>query len=246
MQITREAWVEYITKMSNISKKAATLMQDWIEKHGFDDDKALLEFAMYLATHYGEAIGALACEMYEMTAIAQGVAIKAAEIAATPTYGEVAKAVLGTRKQSPDLIPSAINRLVKQTGADTTLHNAIRDGAEFAWIPYGDTCSFCLTLASRGWQTASKKALRNGHAEHIHGNCDCQYAVRMDGKSGVKGYDPDVYLQMYENADGRKPEDKINAMRRAKYAANAERINAQHREAYRRRKEQEKRLRNED
>ena len=45
------------------------------------------------------------------------------------------------------------------------LKNALRDGAEFAWVPNGDTCAFCMTLASRGWQRASKRAIKNGHAE---------------------------------------------------------------------------------
>lgn len=27
------------------------------------------------------------------------------------------------------------------------LKNALRDGAEFAWVSNGDTCAFCMTLA---------------------------------------------------------------------------------------------------
>lgn len=135
-----------------------------------------------------------------------------------PNYDEVAKSVNGAKKQSEKLIPSAVGRKVKQVGADTTLKNAMRDGAQFAWIPSGDTCAFCLMLASRGWQYMSKKALKNGHAEHIHANCDCQYAVRFDGKSTVQGYDPDKYLEMYESADGETWEEKVNSMRRIAYA----------------------------
>ncbi len=189
-------------------------MQEWVSKNGLDDGKALLDYAYALATHYGEAIGALACQMYEETAAAQNVTVAAAEAAATPDYGEVAKAVNGAKKQSVKLISSAVGRLVKQVGADTTLKNAQRDGAQFAWIPHGDTCAFCLTLASRGWQYMSKNALKNGHAEHIHANCDCEYSVRFDGSSTVEGYDPDKYLEMYNNAEGSTPNEKINSMRR--------------------------------
>jgi hypothetical protein len=61
----------------------------------------------------------------------------------------------------------------------------------------------------------SKNAMKNGHAEHIHPNCDCQYAVRFDGSSNVEGYDPDKYLEMYNNAaPGGTPQKKINALRR--------------------------------
>lgn len=227
MQITEKAWVEYITKMSQISQKAADLMQSWVQKNGLENDKALLDYAYALSQYYGQAIGALSCQMYEATAAAQGVIVHTAEVADLPDYGEVAKAVKGTKKQSPNNIPGTLARLVKQVGADTTLKNAERDGAQFAWVPHGDTCAFCITLASRGWQYMSKKALRNGHAEHIHAHCDCEYAVRFDGKSTVAGYDPDKYLEEYYDANG-----DINEMRRKRYAQNKDVINARKRELY--------------
>ena len=227
MQITEKAWVEYITKMSQISQKAADLMQSWVQKNGLENDKALLDYAYALSQHYGQAIGALACRMYEATAAAQGTMIPTAEVAELPEYGEVAKAVKGTQKKSPNNIPGTIARLVKQVGADTTLKNAERDGAQFAWVPHGDTCAFCITLASRGWQYMSKSALRNGHAEHIHAHCDCEYAVRFDGESTVDGYDPDKYLEEYYDSNG-----DINKMRRKRYAQNKDAINARKRELY--------------
>lgn len=221
MRISTKAWLDYIRKMSAISEEAANKMQRWIQQNGFGDDQALLEYAFALSSHYGEAIGALACEMYEKTAEAQGVTIAPAEIADTPEFGEVAKAVHGTMNESLNKVPATVGRLVKRTGADTTLKNAIRDGAEFAWVPYGDTCAFCIALASRGWQTASKQSLKNGHAEHIHSHCDCQYAIRFDGKSGVKGYEPQKYLRMYYGADPNgSTKDKINALRRQLYQEN--------------------------
>lgn len=227
MQITEKAWVEYITKMSQISQKAADLMQSWVQKNGLENDKALLDYAYALSQHYGQAIGALSCQMYEATAAAQGVIVPTAEVADLPDYGEVAKAVKGTKKQSPNNIPGTLARLVKQVGADTTLKNAERDGAQFAWVPHGDTCAFCIALASRGWQYKSKKAMRNGHAEHIHAHCDCEYAVRFDGKSTVAGYDPDKYLEEYYDANG-----DINEMRRKRYVQNKDVINARKRELY--------------
>lgn len=117
--------------------------------------------------------------------------------------------------------------MVKRAGADTTLKNARRDGAQWAWVPHGDTCPFCITLASRGWQTASAKTLKGDHAEHIHSNCDCEFAVRFHSGTNVAGYDPEKYLKQYRDAGS-----DVNAMRRIDYAANRERINAQKRAAY--------------
>lgn len=79
MQITEKAWVEYITKMSQISQKAADLMQSWVQKNGFENNEALLDYAYALSQHYGQAIGALSCQMYEATAAAQGVMVPTAE-----------------------------------------------------------------------------------------------------------------------------------------------------------------------
>lgn len=203
--------------MAKISQTAADKLKKYIELYGTDDRKALIEYANALVSHYGQASGALACEMYESTAEAQNVIIQTAEIAQLPSYGEVAKAVNGTVKNGQTA--NAISRLVKRTAADTTLLNAERDGAQFAWVPHGDTCAFCITLASRGWQYMSKKALKNGHAEHIHANCDCQYAVRFDGRSTVAGYNPEKYLEQYESAEGDTPQEKINSMRRAQSKA---------------------------
>ena len=69
--------------------------------------------------------------------------------------------------------------------------------------------------------------MRNGHAEHIHAHCDCEYAVRFDGKSTVAGYDPDKYLEEYYDANG-----DINEMRRKRYVQNKDVINARKRELY--------------
>ena len=88
----------------------------------------------------------------------------AAEPAATASYGEVARMVSATKDQNPANLPNGVSRLVKRAGADATLKNAIRDGAEWAWVPHGDTCPFCITLASNGWQKASQKLLKGGHA----------------------------------------------------------------------------------
>lgn len=240
MQISTRDWIRYINRLRAISDKAADEMRNYIALHGFENTDEILSLAYALATRYGEAAGAAACEMYDAIAAASGVSIPAAEPAATATYGEVAKAINGALKTAEGQIPQIVGRKVKQAGADTTLRNALRDGAEFAWIPQGDTCAFCITLASRGWQRASPKAIKGGHAEHIHSNCDCEYGVRFSSADGVGGYDPERYKRIYYEADpSGNSTDKINAIRREQYEKNKDRINAQKRAAYAERKERE-------
>lgn len=236
--ISTADWLRYINRLAAINKKARDEMVAWIGKYGFADTAALVDFAYGLATKYGEGAGALAAGMYDATAQMQNAMVEPAVPAETASYGEVAKTVRGTsRTGNPELVGGAVGRLVKRTAARTTIQNAERDGAEWAWVPHGDTCPFCIMLASNGWQGQSAKARKGGHKEHIHANCDCEYAVRFDGQSGVRGYDPDKYLAMYENAEGGSWQEKLNAMRRAQYAENADRINEQKRAAYAKKRE---------
>lgn len=227
MQITAKTWNEYITRLSRLNQKAGQLMRQYIDTHGTGDADALITYAAALVTKYGEGSAELACQMYDALAEAANAGVPAAEPAVPADYGEVARMVNATKNQNPANLPNGVSRLVKRAGADTTLKNAVRDGAEWAWVPHGDTCPFCITLASNGWQKASSKVLKGGHANHIHANCDCEFAIRFDHKTTVAGYDPDKYLAQYNAAGG-----DINKMRRVNYAANKERINAQKRAAY--------------
>lgn len=240
MTISRKVWQRYIDGLRKVNDEAVRLAMNYLNTHDVltqEGTNALIEYCYGLATKYGEAAAELACEMYDALAAATGATVAPAIPAATATMQETAKAVVGTLKTgNNEIVSSAVGRIVKMAGVDTTMQNALRDGAEWAWIPVGDTCAFCITLASRGWQRASKKALKGGHAEHIHANCDCTYAIRFDN-SEVEGYDPREYEDLYYGADGSKPQDRINAMRREFYARNKEVINEQKRDAYAKRQE---------
>ena len=240
MQISRKSWLRYVNKLRAVDARAADLMLEYITTHGTKNTQQLIAYAYGLATKYGEASAALTAQIYDSIAELSGVHASAADVADTATYPEVAKTVNGTLKTgNPKIVSDAVGALVKKTGADTMLKNAIRDRAQFAWIPNGDTCAFCLTLASRGWQDATPAALKGGHAEHIHPHCDCQYCIRFNTDTTIEGYEPEKYLEQYEDAEGTSSKDKINALRRQHYAENKDEINAQKRAAYAAKKERE-------
>lgn len=244
MKISQKDWQNYIKRLRKVNEKAADKIAQYMRTHDYKTDKgmkALLDYSYAVATAYGEAASDLACQMYEEVAAVSKVSIPPAEPAATATYGETAKAVRGKMfdTEDPDAIGAAVGRLVKMAGVDTTMKNALRDGAEWAWIPSGDTCAFCLMLASNGWQKASKNAIRNGHAEHIHNNCDCTYQVRFDSSMQVEGYDPDALYDEYIEA-GDTRQERLNSIRRKLYAKDPEKYRIQKREAYARRKALEK------
>lgn len=244
MYISTKDWKNYIDKMSKLNKAAADKIIEYVQKNGFGNTDELIKYANAVVMTYGSGSAALAAAMYDATAEAAGAFYDPAEPAPLPEYGEVAKTVMGTLKRSQNVneLAGAVSRLVKRTGADTTLQNAYRDrptkkygkkkntGAQVAWVPMGDTCPFCLMLASNGWRNQTVGGQQ--HAEHIHANCDCNYAVRFNENSGVAGYDPDRYKEMFDELDGDTWSEKVNAMRRKQYAQDNDRINAQKREAY--------------
>lgn len=232
MKLSRKDWNNYVTRLSAINKTAGRKMQAYIAKHGTENVEALVAYAYALTTRYGEAASAVACEMYDEVAAAQKVNVPPAAPKPPQNVRYVDAAVRGALGRAPVTVPSTVSELVKRTGAETTLKNAKRDGAFFAWVPNGDTCAFCITLASNGWRKASKKTINGDHAEHIHKNCDCEFAISFKGPGEIEGYDPDKYLAMYEGAEGSSWKDKVNSMRRAQYAANKDAINAQKRAAY--------------
>ena len=190
-------------------------------RNGLNDRKKLIDYGMALVQKYGEGSGELACEIYDAIARLQGARVPAAKPADIPDYGEVAKSVNGVLVQSPEgkLLGDSVSRLVKQVGADMMLKNARRDHAEFAWIPSGDACPFCLMLASNGWQRATKETVSGDHAEHIHANCNCEFAIRFTSELDVSGYEPEKLKEELDDAEGATWQEKINYMRRGKYDA---------------------------
>lgn len=262
-RITRKQWQKYVALLKRMQDRAADEMLAFMSLPriqaltGTEYSQAIIDYGYALATKYGEGATAVACDWYDAIAMAQGVDILPAMPASTATMEETAIAVNGTLKTgNASIVADAVGRLVKQAGADTTLQNAQRDGAYFAWVAHGDTCPYCLALAGIGWQKAGKLTLEGGHAEHIHANCDCEYAIDFRGDLNVEGYNPGEISQMiYDMTDGeydaedlikaaghvakkkRHNTEGLNMLRRKFYADNKEIINEQKRSAYAKRVE---------
>ncbi len=242
MNISKRIWKNYIDGLSKVSDTAKQLILKYLDTHPidtFEDREALINYCYAVSTKYGEAAAEFVCQMYDAEAAYEGVLLDPAEPSEPSSLEEIAKVVNGTLKYAlfAEVTASAIGRQVKLTGQDTTLKNAIRDKAYYAWIPMGDTCPFCLSIAAEGWQRATARALAGGHAEHIHGNCDCSYATKHSEETKYSAYDPSKYEKMYNDAEGSTEEEKLNSMRRKAYATNKERINEQKRSAYEKRQE---------
>jgi hypothetical protein len=84
----------------------------------------------------------------------------------------------------------------KVAAAQTCLNNAKRDprAPRFARVAYGETCDFCLMLASRGWVYHTEAA-----ASHAHSGCDCRVVPSWKARS-VEGYDPAALYDQWQDA----------------------------------------------
>ena len=226
MKISRRDWNEYSEMLAKLSRLASDEMQTFLDSHGIGNTELIVDVAHALVTKYGEASAAAACNLYDEIAEKQGKAVRPAEPAETASREKTAGAVYGSLKDSPEgkKLKQVPDRLVKQAAADTMLQNAKRDGAEWAWIPSGDGCAMCMTIASRGWLPASSAQLSGGHASHIHANCKCQFAIRFDKNLNVEGYDPDELKRQYDAAEGSGSRQKINYLRRKQYEKKANNV----------------------
>lgn len=197
MKISKKVWLAYVNRLARVNQTAARKVEAYAARVGLDRAEDVVRYAYSVASQYGEAAAALACEMYDQLAAAQNADVPPAIPAETATYDETARATYGAIRDTPNMVGAPAGRLVKRAAADTMLQNAKRDGAEWAWIPQSTACSFCVKLASQGWQPASEAVLQGKHAKHIHNNCRCEFAIRFDGISDVEGYDPDALYDMY-------------------------------------------------
>lgn len=214
--------------------KAAADMKAFIAAYGVENRARVVEYANALIMRYGEAAAAYACQMYDEIARVSRANVMPAEPAEIVDYSTVAKAINGSLLQSIAglMAVRVVERLVKQAGADTMLQNATRDGAEYAWIPDGGACPFCMGIGAEGWKTASKRIVSGVHAEHIHSSCNCEFAIRFDEKSNVNGYNPNDYKQALE-------EQTEKEIREEQREENRALIDEQKREAYKFNKDNE-------
>lgn len=215
---------QYREKLSKVCERAIASTEKWIEKNPDASRQDILDTTYKITQTYGLAASTLAANKYDQdAALAERLGflkpgqVKEAEVIelADYNYREFARAINGTIKNSSkERIPDTVGRMVKQMAEDTTLKNANRDGAEYAWIPAGDSCVFCLSLAANGWQRASKKTAEGNHADHIHPHCDCTFAVRFSKDTNVKGYHPEAIKARIEACEGDTWEEKLNSLRR--------------------------------
>ena len=116
------------------------------------------------------------------------------------------------------LLVERVDYEMKRASNECIAHNAKRDPKRPKWarIPAGgETCEWCIMLASRGFRYQSEEV-----ASHTHANCDCRIVPSWDRKNpAVQGYDPKEYYEKYKHPeDFPELREARNARRRELYA----------------------------
>lgn len=96
-----------------------------------------------------------------------------------------------------------INDSIRMTGYDNLWRDYERGmcGGKWCRVPVGDTCAWCLMLASQGaWYLTEKSAI-GADPGHYHSRCDCVAVYHADAES-IAGYrNLERYKETYYNAD---------------------------------------------
>lgn len=125
-----------------------------------------------------------------------------------------------------DFIQNVINDSIRTTGSANLWRDYERGIAGGRWcrVPVGDTCAWCMMLASQGAWYLSEESALGASPDHYHEGCDCKAVYHADAES-IQGYSDLVkYKTMYYDADNDR---RANASGREKYPEElSDRVNA--------------------
>ncbi len=206
-ELTAEVNALSADAQAKASAALSAILAEW-ERSGGGDVAALRDAAYeaiedVLAYYADTCAAARAAEYYDAVRKAQGFPGSYSAVAESlrnpdATLGAVryfvGKVVDGAPQAFLSLCLSRVDEETRMAANKCVAHNSIKDPAKpyYGRVPRGETCGFCLMLASFGFYAKTIKA-----AEHSHANCDCRIVPGFDGETIVKGYDPDGMYDRY-------------------------------------------------
>ena len=202
-----------------------------------------------LATRIAEKYSYLGCELgaqwYDLCSEMAGLDVDPAELPEVDV-GELNGKAQSTFAKAADssliaevfnyYLQNQIENSIRMTGSANLWRDYERGtaGGRWARVPVGDTCAWCLMLASQGaWYLSEKSAVTTGNGEHYHDGCNC-VAVYHASPESISGYTKLAkYKDMYYDAENRRV---ANARGTEPYseelAARVERAKAEHKAKY--------------
>ena len=204
--------------------KQAAIDEFTAETAGMTDFDEIMAEAVRIAEKFSILGSELGAQWYDLCAELAGVQVEAAELHAMDQEAlESAARSTAAASHEPTVrdtfnyyLQNVINESIRATGDANLWRDYERGvkGGRWARVPVGDTCAWCLMLASQGAWYVSEKSALGKEAGHYHRGCDCKAVYYADPES-IKGYENlGKYKSMYYAAEDARI---ANARGREKY-----------------------------
>lgn len=205
-ELSRSAQAEFIAGFESIDPR-----RQW-QRNQF-----VREWFPGLIEKYGIVTASIGADVFEAEAVELG--LRPTVDLAEGVNAERASARLAAELNQTTTLSTSlqlVDELVKQPYRSTFQDSAIASGGGWARVPQGDTCNFCIMLASRGGVYESKKVAILGYSgKKYHGECDCVTILVRSPADYPEGYSPDELYAKYAAAHqyGMNGHETVAAMR---------------------------------
>lgn len=211
---------EQILSFGRVSRQLLDAAVDELMEYVHDGMTAeeLVDAATHVAAKYSYLGCELGAQWYDLCSELAGIGAEPAEYGDPDLDGIGARAEARLDGAEPTeaarpvfnaFLQDVINDSIRMTG-NANLHRDYERGicgGKWTRVPVGDTCAWCLMLASQGaWYVSERSALNRGGIEgdHYHDGCDCKAVYHADAES-IGGYSKlDGYKKMYYDAENRR------------------------------------------
>lgn len=236
---------EQIQSFGNVSEQlrqaAIAEFEEYLHE-GITRDE-VIDIAVGIATKYSMLGAELGAQWYDLCSQLAGFDVESAELSDSnldslgPRAESFAEAAITADAPLGEafnvFLQNEINNSIRLTGSANLWRDYERGLVPGKWsrVPVGDTCAWCLMLASQGaWYLSEKSALGES-SDHYHDGCNCIAVYHADAES-IAGYDNfSDYKRMYydvenmrvSNQKGIEPypdelQERINAAKAAHMA----------------------------
>lgn len=217
---SREDIESYRQALATLSERAqADLRRLWAQLDPMDrltTRDVLIEFLTDIIHGYGDAAAVIASDFFEMVRADVTDDVFTPKLSDPTPSDQIAASTrwalsgLFVPDNAVDLLAvlgnleKVADRLTKLPARETFAAALDADplNPRYARVPSGaETCVFCAMLASRGAVYLSEESAGAG-AHDYHDHCDCTAVQIYDGQPLPEGFDPDHYLQVYQDQGG--------------------------------------------
>ena len=189
----------------------------WLKQDLTKDE--LIQIASAIGEKYGLLASELGAQWYDLCTQLAGINAEPAELSTMDSESIAASANAAATRAESGIIAEAfgnylqnvINESIRKTGDANLWRDYERGLAGGRWcrVPVGETCAWCLMLASQGAWYVSRESALGETADHYHRDCNCIAVYHADAES-IKGYkELERYKNIYYDAENMNDADAL-------------------------------------